>query len=364
MSIPVVDLEDLSSPNLERQQRAAEAIVQGFGTYGLVYIRNHGIDDAELTRFYDAFLNFTARSLEEKQKVSMPDIWYQRGWTPPETEQAVVAGGQPDFKECYFMAPEPLDPMAKMEYPEVYADNVWPHDSEVFQTTYQSIGHQLHEIGLFLLRGAARALNLEPFRFEQSVYGGPHVTRALRYLPLKENQVNTGILWGEEHTDFNLLTLLPGGRFLDPNGQYCKKPDDASGLYLRTRGTPENPEGTMVPGSAPAGCIVAQVGQELEILTGGRFLATPHVIKATSTPGFSRVSMAHFIHLHAHQILSPLPPFKDAESVRAYSPPVLAGTYGMKTLVDIGLAPVKALNQLGYRHYDRLGTIRANEDSK
>lgn len=360
-SIPIVDLADLSSSNLERQHRAVESIVEGFGHYGLVYIRNHGIEDADLTGFYDAFREFVGRPLDEKQKMSKPHIWYQRGWTPPETEQAVVAGGQPDFKECYFMAPEPLDPIAALEYPEIYAENVWPDDAPVFRSKYELIAHQMHEIGLALLRGAARALGLEPYRFEAAVYGGPHVTRALNYLPLKPNQVNTGILWGEEHTDFNLLTLLPGGRFLDPDSKYCGKPDEQSGLYLRTRPTAENPKGSMVAGSAPAGCIVAQVGQELEILTAGRFLATPHVIKAPESPGYSRVAMAHFIHLHAHQLLSPLPPFRSDESVKAYSPPVLAGTYGTKTLVDIGLAPVAALQQLGYRHYDRLGDIRKQE---
>jgi hypothetical protein len=42
---------------------------------------------------------------------------------------------------------------------------------------------------------------------------------------------------------------------------------------------------------------------------------------------------------------------------------VLAGTYGIKTLVDIGLAPASALDKLGYRHYDRLATIRRHERS-
>jgi hypothetical protein len=30
-------------------------------------------------------------------------------------------------------------------------------------------------------------------------------------------------------------------------------------------------------------------------------------------------------------------------------------------LVDIGLAPREALDQLGYRHYDRLDTMRHDE---
>ena len=42
-------------------------------------------------------------------------------------------------------------------------------------------------------------------------------------------------------------------------------------------------------------------------------------------------------------------------------PPVLAGTYAIKTLVDIGLAPPSALDGLGYRHYARLAQARAEE---
>ena len=357
--IPTVDLRDLASPKADDQARAAEALRVGFGHYGLVYIRHHGIDDQELEDFYDTFLEVTDRPMEEKETWSQPEIWFQRGWTPPNTERAVVAGGQPDFKECFFIAPEPLDPKNKLQYPQVYAENVWPRDAEAFQTSYTSIGHQLHEIGLSLLRGCARALELEPYLFESACWQGPHVTRALRYLPLSDAQSDQGVLWGEEHTDFNLLTLLPGGRFLDPAQAYCQRPDEASGLYLRTRATTDHPQGQLLQGKPPQGCIVAQVGQQLEILTGGTFLATPHVIKAPATPGYSRVSMAHFIHLHSHQLLFPLDRFQTPDIIAAYSPPVLAGTYGTKTLVDIGLAPPEALSQMGYRHYDRLGEIRA-----
>ncbi len=359
--IPVVDLDDLHSPRLEAQRAAEEALKSGFGQYGLVYIRNHGIEADKLEDFYRSFLEVTDRPTDEKAKLGGADIWYQRGWTPPDTEKAVAAGGQPDFKECYFAAPESFDPNATVEYPEIYADNVWPEDADVFRERYMDIGHTLHEIGLKLLRGCAGALGLEPFRFEASVYGGPHVTRALRYLPLGDDQVGSGILWGEEHTDFNLLTLLPGGRFLDQSSEFCDRPDDASGLYLRTRATAEHPGGQMVRGKPPEGCIVAQVGQQLEILTGGEFLATPHVIKAPGTSGYSRVSMAHFIHLNSHQILFPFEPFRSPETVAAYSPPVLAGTYGVKTLVDIGLAPSEALDKLGYRFYDRLDEARARD---
>lgn len=356
--IPIVDLHDLWSHDADANARAMDGLARAFGQFGLVYVRSHGIDMPTLERFYDRFLAFTAAPEEAKRRYGRPDIWYQRGWTPPNTEKAVIAGGQPDFKECWFAAPEPLDPVAARQYPQVYADNIWPEEDPEFAASMLSVGHQLHRVGLALLRGCAQKLGLAPYAFEAMVHGGPHVTRALKYLPLTDAQLGTGILWGEEHTDFNLLTLLPGGRFLDPDGRRTGRPDEQSGLYLRTRASAEHPQGQMVRGLAPEGCLVAQVGQQLEILTGGRFLATPHVIRAPLTAGYTRLAMAHFIHVHAHEVLQPMPPFRTDEAIAAYSPPVLAGTYGLKTLVDIGLAPVAALHQLGYRHYDRLEGAR------
>lgn len=358
-SIPTTDLRDLTSTDPARTRVAAEAIREAFGAYGLVYVRSHGIDPALLDAYYESFLKLTARPEAEKRALARPDIWYQRGWTPPNTEQAVAGSGQPDFKECYFAAAMRLDPECAISHPEIYAENVWPDGDDAFRDAYLAMGRALHHVGVELLRGCEVALDLPPGAFASQVEGGPHVTRALRYLPLDAAQTASGVLWGEEHTDFNLLTLLPGGRFLDPAGARCPPPDPGSGLYLRTRGTEENPAGALVHGRPPEGCVVAQVGQQLEILTGGTFQATPHVVTAPKTAGYSRLSCAHFVHLHPYRLLFPMERFRTAETLRAYSPPVLAGTYDLKTLVDIRLAPSEALDQLGYRHYDRLAGQRS-----
>ena len=363
LEIPVVDLRDLASPRSEARKRAADAVREGFGHYGLVYLRHHGVDMDLLESYYDAFLAFTERPEEEKAQLGGEELWYQRGWTPPNTEQAVVAGGQPDFKECYFISPQEADESLKQRFPEIYADNIWPEDAETFKRTYLEISRQLQEVGARLLRGCGEALELAPHTFEEIVAGGPHVTRALKYVPLSEEQVGTDILWGEEHTDFNALTILPGGRFINPEGEYDAKPDEDAGLYLRTRPTEEHPQGRKVQGSTPEGCIVAQVGQQLEVMTGGTFLATPHVIEAPDAVGWSRVSMAHFVHAHAMEQVFPLEPFQRAETIEGYGPPVLAGTYNLKTLVDIGLAPEEALDRLGYTQYARLDEIRSQEDA-
>ncbi|NCG20841.1 MAG: isopenicillin N synthase family oxygenase [Rhodobacterales bacterium] len=359
LQIPVVDLNDLRSVNDERRQRAGEALRVAFSQYGLAYIQNHGVSREDVLALYEQFMDVLRRPQAEKATWGGPDIWYQRGWTPPNTEQAVVAGGQPDFKECYFAAPVPLDKRCRSYWPQIYNDNVWPDSADSYRDAYLGLGRTVHGVGMDLLRGCALALGMRVDTLTSRCEGGAHVTRLLRYLALSEGQLNTGVLWGEEHTDFNLLTLLPGGVFYKHGEQTGDRPADFSGLKLRTRPTPEHPDGQLVSGVPPKGCMVAQVGQQLEVLSGGRFLATPHGIHAPGELGWERTSFAHFVHLNGMQTVAPLGPFRDADSI--YAPPVLAGTYAMKTLVDIGLAPPSTMDQFGYRQYDRLAQIREDD---
>lgn len=361
LAIPTVDLDDLRSNDPARIEASCASIREAFGVYGLAYVKNHGVDQEAVGRVFDGFRTITKLPAAEKERLARRAEWYQRGWTPPNTEVAVAGGGQPDFKECYFAAPYDADPEFAAQYPEIFCANVWPDripNADVWRREYIEMGRALHEAGAELLRGAARALGLSESTFVDVCDGGAHVTRVLHYLALAPDQIDKGILWGEEHTDFNLLTLLPGGRFVNPEGKPAPKPDDKSGLFLRTRGTPENPSGTQVRGRPPEGCIVAQIGQQLEILTGGRFVATPHVITAPGVAGWARDSAAHFVHANPNRILYPLKPFLGADERKNYGPPVLAGTYALKTLVDIGLAPKSTIDKLGYRHYDRLEAQR------
>lgn len=362
-TIPTVSLDDIRSTDPIRQARASQAIRLGFGTFGLVYVSDHDVTPSQQDRFYTAFQRLTSQPTSVKEQYARADLWYQRGWTPPNTEKAVAAGGsQPDFKECWFAAPMDYDAIAMKIHPELYAPNVWPHNDDDFRQVYMEMGRLCHAVGETLLQGVAQSFNLEDSdTFTKLVHGAPHVFRALRYLPLNDEQVAARLLWGEEHTDFNLLTILPGGKFLNAQGETCPKPDDASGLFLRTRPSTEHPNGQLISGLAPPGCMVAQVGQQLEILTGGEIIATPHVIAAPKVPNYSRLSSAHFVHVHTDVVLQPLGPFATEQSVAAYRPPVLASTYDLKTLVDIGLAPRSALDALGYRNYDRLAVAHAVE---
>ncbi len=157
-AIPTVDLLHLHGTSSE-QREALEAIRVGYGHYGLVYVKNHLVSD--VAGLYDRFQAFCDRPSSDKQTYNRQDLWYQRGWTPPNTEKAVVAGGQPDFKECWFATPTEIPKDLQVQFPEIFADNVWPDGEEnaggKLAEDYTSRGRELHEAGLALLRGAAKA---------------------------------------------------------------------------------------------------------------------------------------------------------------------------------------------------------------
>jgi isopenicillin N synthase-like dioxygenase len=360
-AIVTVDLAALESEDPSIAESAAADVRRGFGGVGAVHVTNHGVDLTLLARLYAAFAELTARPESEKRRLCRPELWFQRGWTPPRTERAVGSVMHADQKEGYFVAPVPSDTEMKLQFPQLHADNVWPEPDPGLRAPSLELGRQLQRAGQRLLRGAEHALRLPRGELTSRVEGGPHVFRMLHLLPLCEADLAKRAVWEEEHTDFNLLTLLPGDEFRDWSGAPSASADPEAGAYFRTRPTAERPSGTRVRGAPPPGCLVAQVGQAFEILTGGAFLATPRAIAAPVTPGLGCLSAAHFVHLHSHQMLFPLTAYRTERAIREYSPPVLAGTYALKTLVDIGLAPPEALGQLGYRHYDRLAAQRLDE---
>ena len=352
-SIPVVDAADLESGGAS----VLEDLRVAFGRYGILHVSGHGLEDAALDALYGDYSRFCAAERSIKERMSRPDLWFQRGWTPPNTEFALAGGGQPDFKECYFACCTELAAADRAEFPEINSENVWPDEPagmDRFASHYSEVALHLQKIGERVLRACALALDLARDTFVDLMRGGPHVTRLLRYLPLDDASIRAGLLWGENHTDFCALTLLPGGRFVDADGVRLTDRSgfdpaaSGGGLFLTSR------DGELVSGSPPPGCITVQVGQQLETLTGGVLLATPHEIRAPNTAGISRLSGAHFIHMHTKNVVFPLERFRTNESVARYRPPVLAGTYDTKILADIGLAPSDAVERFGYANQDRI----------
>jgi isopenicillin N synthase-like dioxygenase len=90
------------------------------------------------------------------------------------------------------------------------------------------------------------------------------------------------------------------GEGLEPT--IIPSPSPTSGLYIRTRG------GELTKVSIPADCLAFQTGEALEVATGGKLRATPHCVRAGSSPEAGKVSretFALFMQPDTSQQLSP-----------------------------------------------------------
>lgn len=124
-------------------------------------------------------------------------------------------------------------------------------------------------------------------------------------------------MWAPPHKDTGLLTALVPGVFLssETGARLAACPDPEVGLYIKNR------KGAIAQISVPAGtgeCIFFQIGEALQIVSGGLYQATEHCVRGPpkAQAGYIRASLAVFFQPHAHEDL-PLPDGVSAQDVSA-----------------------------------------------
>jgi hypothetical protein len=91
----------------------------------------------------------------------------------------------------------------------------------------------------------------------------------------------------------------------EANGQptAIPSPSPTSGLYIRSRG------GVLTKVSIPADCLAFQMGEALQLATGGKLRATPHCVRVGSNGpdaiNISRETFALFMGPNPDQLLTP-----------------------------------------------------------
>lgn len=319
--IPVVDLDDFRSDNPDIKIRLINTIGQAFKDIGFVFIKAPRITEI-LPSVYSKFQKLVDLTEEVKSKYKHPEIAHQRGWTPPFTEEAIACkklgdGGQPlpDAKENWSIGPE-LDPNHYFvkKFPKIYPPNIWPKEVPGLKPTMLRLYNMLFDCGKEVLRAVGCYLEKPDGYFDEMTKDSPTAMRAIHYPPIRPEQVGK-IIWACKHTDINLITLLPAST--------------KSGLWIRRR------DGKWIPGNSPKGCVIAQVADMLDYLTGGELISTAHEVRAPNRPTRKgRLSAALFIHAHSDFLFNPLV----GESEKHIYPPITAGELLMKRLKAIGLA--------------------------
>jgi isopenicillin N synthase-like dioxygenase len=310
--IPSLDLANYVNGTAEQRQKFIQDIGQAYEDIGFVAIRNHGINDDLIAKFYTSVKAFFALPEEVKKKYEIEGIGGQRGYTSFGKEHAKQRNTG-DLKEFWHFGQfvDDEDPL-KDEYPEnVYVVEL-PEFMAVGREAYQTFERQ----GAVILSALAQFLGLHENFFDAHIHNGNSVLRPIHYPPITNSEPDA--VRAGEHEDINLITLLVGA--------------SADGLQVLNR------ENEWVDVKNIENHIVVNVGDMLQRLTNNRLRSTTHRVinPPVELQGTSRFSIPFFLHPRPEMRLDCLESCITAENPRQYED-ISSDEYLKERLREIGL---------------------------
>lgn len=312
MSIPVVDLADFLSGDVNKKASFVQQLGKAYEDVGFVAVKNHGVPDALISDLYEYVQQFFSLPLDKKSTYEVPGLAGQRGYTSFGREHA-KGSDAPDLKE-FFQYGQIVEDKAVVS--EEYPDNVAVNEVKDFNETLYAAYRNFEKSGKALLQAIALYLNLDERYFDNYIHNGNSILRCIHYPPIT-NEPKSAIR-AEQHEDINLITLLVGA--------------SADGLQILTK------QNEWVGVTSLPEQIVVNVGDMLQRLTNNRLRSTTHrvVNPARDLWHTSRFSMPFFLHPQSEMSLSSLESCIDAQHPKAYDD-VTAGEYLDERLREIGL---------------------------
>jgi isopenicillin N synthase-like dioxygenase len=312
MNIPVVDLNSFLKGSTEEKVQFSSTLGRAFEEVGFVSVKNHGIPEDLINRLYATVKSFFSLSEAEKRSYEIIGLAGQRGYTSFGKEHA-KGSDAPDLKE-FFQYGQIIE--EGMVSPEAYPDNVKVSVPEDFNMLFQQAYRAFEVSGAALLSAIAIHLQLGETYFDEHIYLGNSILRAIHYPPILHEPKSA--IRAEQHEDINLITLLVGA--------------SADGLEILSK------EGEWLPVKAGPGEIVVNVGDMLQRLTNDRLKSTTH--RVVNPPremwNSSRFSIPFFLHPRSNMSLACLSSCISPDHPKLYED-YTAGFYLDERLREIGL---------------------------
>lgn len=269
--LPIIDFSEFDPLNAHSEQSKSvlDALEAACRDIGFVLIRGHGIDENLIQAMRSATQSFFERPLSEKNNYRISQDNY-RGFIPLGFFSANEGGYAPDRYEGY-----KLHWQVDADHPicqecDLYGPNKWPNSVPDLEQTALHYWQACDTLSEKLLQAFALILGLPQSYFEACMQQ-PLTNMTLLHYPAQDNAEDYGI---HPHKDTDVLTILAH----DPVG----------GLRLRPRGQTD-----WVSADAPEDCVVVNIGDLLELWSGGYFVSTPH--KVLNPVGGPRYSFPYFV---------------------------------------------------------------------
>lgn len=316
---------------------------EAFGPDGLGIITIRDIPDYSISRA--ALLPLVARFAAQPQHIKaqyvLPELSYTIGWS--EGEEHLSAHKADTYKGSFYANPVCDSPVVsdhlKRLYPDFYGDNIWPtkHLPEL-EPRFKQLGGLIVDVGKLLAkhcdRYIASILAHPPDPSVSQILQNSKAIkgRLLHYAPATESVVGAEQQfdqWCGWHTDHGALTGLTAALYMR-DGKMVANPDCSSGLHIKTR------HGAVVKVDIPDDHMAFQVGEVLQILSGGALMATPHCVRASSGPataGVSRNTLAVFLQPDLdYEMTLPTDLVHAEAAVERWQPGTLFGEFCQATL--------------------------------
>lgn len=264
-ALPVVDLRAPAARLRDGLREAAHEV-------GFCYLLGHGVPDTLAGRVLDAARRLFALPDADKDAIAMVRSPHFRGYTRLGGE---LTGGRVDWREQIDIGPErpPIGGPGKPDYLWLQGPNQWPPALPELPGIIAEWDAALSAVARTLLGHWAAALGSAPGVFDAAFADAPAtLIKVIRYPARAAGSQGVGA-----HRDAGALTLLlaePGTR----------------GLQVRRRGSTE---WTDVPGLD--GAFIVNIGELLEVATGGYLRATEHRVNLDGT-ATERISVPYFFN--------------------------------------------------------------------
>jgi len=264
-TLPGVDLRHPPGQLRERLRAAAHEV-------GFFYLTGHGVSDELTRRVLAAARRLFALSAAEKDAVAMVRSPHFRGYTRLGGE---LTGGEVDWREQIDIGPErdAVGGPGKPDYLWLQGPNQWPTAVPDLPGIIAEWDAALAAVARSLLRHWAASLGSPPNVFDDAFAKTPAtLIKVVRYPATAAGSQGVGA-----HRDSGVLTLL----LAEPGSE---------GLQVR----PGRSGGDWIDVPAREGAFIVNIGELLELATGGYLRATEHRVNLRHAA--DRISVPYFFN--------------------------------------------------------------------
>ncbi|MGV9794036.1 isopenicillin N synthase family dioxygenase [Gordonia sp. NPDC003422] len=236
---------------------------------GFFYLVGHGIEQRRFDDLIDIARRFFSLSDADKDEISQLRSPQFRGYSRLGGE---LTNGAVDWREQIDIGPERAAIEGAEGYWHLQGPNLWPSALPELRPALEQWSEDLAAVGRELLGHWAAALGAPVTVFDDAFADRPAtLMKVVRYPGSESDRQGVGA-----HKDSGVLTLL----LVEP---------DTAGLQV------EGPDGEWIDVPPRRGAFIVNIGELLEVATGGYLRATRHRVLAPP-PGRDRISIPYFLN--------------------------------------------------------------------